>query len=247
MTATCERPATSVRNASVCPSGELRGDITRVIGPTSRLPFQIGAGASVCLPRNQSPGKGAAAEEYEAEHEHEDELPDAARLWARGSGAACTGRRRERRGRRRLAEQRRHGRARARQQLRGRGRASTTPLRRARAALRRGLLEIGELVADLFELSRELRGRVVALVGILREAALDRPAQRRRYAGVQSFERERLVLDDRRQRLDGRGAVEEAADASASRRRRGRRRTDRSGSRARGRPPARATCSRAFR
>ena len=57
MTATCERPETSVRNASAAPSGEVRGAITRVIGPTSRLPFQIGAGASACLPRNQSPRK----------------------------------------------------------------------------------------------------------------------------------------------------------------------------------------------
>ena len=55
MTATCERPETSVRNASVLPSGELRGDMTRVIGPTRRLPFQVGGGASTCLPRNQWP------------------------------------------------------------------------------------------------------------------------------------------------------------------------------------------------
>ncbi len=55
MTATCERPPTSVRNASVLPSGELRGDITRVMGPTRRLPFQVGGGASICLPRNQWP------------------------------------------------------------------------------------------------------------------------------------------------------------------------------------------------
>jgi len=55
MTATWDRPPTSVRNASVFPSGELRGDITRVMGPTRRLPFQVGAGASICLPRNQWP------------------------------------------------------------------------------------------------------------------------------------------------------------------------------------------------
>jgi len=35
------------KNVSVrWPSGELRGAMTRVIGPTSRLPFQIGGGAS---------------------------------------------------------------------------------------------------------------------------------------------------------------------------------------------------------
>ena len=71
--------------------------------------------------------------------------------------------------------------------------------------------KLGELLADLLEVARELGGRREALVGVLREAALDRPAQGLRNAGVEAFERKRLVLDDRRERLDGRRAVEEAA------------------------------------
>ena len=75
----------------------------------------------------------------------------------------------------------------------------------------RRLRKFGELLADLLEVARELGGRREALVGVLRETALDRPAQGLRNSRVQAIERERLVLDDRRQRLDGRRAMEEAA------------------------------------
>jgi len=77
--------------------------------------------------------------------------------------------------------------------------------------------KLGELLADLPEVPHQLRRRRVSLVGVLREAPLDRPAKRLRDAGVEALERERLVLDDRRQRLDGRRAVEEAAMQPLSR------------------------------
>ena len=119
----------------------------------------------------------------------------------------------------RRAQKRRHGRLRGQAAEAGPPHAPTAARRTAqphgsasaRALGGRRPREIGELLADLPELPHELRRRRVALGGVLREAALDRPAQRRRHAGVQALERERLVLDDRRQRLDGRRAVEEPA------------------------------------
>ena len=123
---------------------------------------------------------------------------------ANGSGSH------EGRGRRRLLKQGRQrrsgvlGRRRRRRTLQAR-------LRRLDAArpAAPGLLEIRELVPDLLQLARELRRGGVTLGGILREAALDRPTQGRRHAGVEALERQRLVLDDRGQRLNGSRAVEE--------------------------------------
>ncbi len=82
MTATWERPATSVRNARALPSGELRGDITRVMGPTRRLPFQIGAGASTCWLAEPVPSQRAAGEEGEPEGQGRARSPERGWLFA---------------------------------------------------------------------------------------------------------------------------------------------------------------------
>ena len=175
------------------------------------------------------------------------------RARTRGRGAPCVpgaaAVRRACRSRSAALRTRRHRATRGRQRrrdLRGAAEARAAHRTRRDSAVA-GVLEFGELVADLLELARELGRRAVALGGVLREAALDRPAQRRRHAGVQALERERLVLDDRRERLDGRRAVEEAAPRQHLV-------EDEAGGELvgaeierRGRPPARATCSRASR
>src|SRR6266508_3892703 len=60
------------------------------------------------------------------------------------------------------------------------------------------------------QVPREVSRRGVALVGVLREAAFDDPAKRRRGPGIDALDGLRLVLDDGRQSLGSRVALERA-------------------------------------
>ena len=82
------------------------------------------------------------------------------------------------------------------------------PPGRARRRSRDAFRETPEVVPDLLQLAGEVTGRGVAFVGLLREAALDDPDERRRYPGVEVLDRLRLLLDDRGEGLDGARLVE---------------------------------------
>ena len=69
---------------------------------------------------------------------------------------------------------------------------------------------LADVLAHALQIPREVARRGVALVGVLGEAALDDPAQRRRSLRVDLRHRLRLVLDDRRQRLAPRVPLERA-------------------------------------
>src|SRR5262245_26805554 len=70
---------------------------------------------------------------------------------------------------------------------------------------------LGEAVAESAQLTREVDGGVVALPWLLGETALDHPAERRRYAGIELGERLGLVLENRRERLRRRLGLKRAA------------------------------------
>ena len=61
---------------------------------------------------------------------------------------------------------------------------------------------------EVLQLLREVFGRGVALLRVLREAALDDPAEKRRELRIELRHRLRLVPDDGGQRLGGRGPRE---------------------------------------
>ncbi len=97
----------------------------------------------------------------------------------------------------------------AERQRRGCWREPASPRARPRGRERRGGC-LGEMIAHASQVARQVFRRGKTLVGLLRQAPLDRPAQRGGGRGIQLGDGLRLFAQDGRQRLDAGLALEGA-------------------------------------
>ena len=102
----------------------------------------------------------------------------------------------------------------------------------------------GKVITDARELAGEILRRGVAALGILGQAALDDPPQRRRNLRIDRPDRLRLLVQDRRERVDRRPLLERPPARRHLVQDRAEARTGPTGNPPTPRSPAPATCSR---